>query len=239
MSMAFRLQSIKIYWYLVSVFILFTMTIVMLGYFFYEYQKKTIKQEKKDQLNAIADLKAQQIINWREERIGDAMVIFENQFLLSNIHQWLENPSDSIRRGKILTWMTSLQKHFGYKEIDLLDTKGTLRLSIPEGNRHTCSYTQAMTEEAIRTKRIVFMDLHKSDNNDEIHLGIAIPLLVPKGDDIIPIGVLHLLIDPYQFLYPLIQSWPTPSPTAESLLVRREGEEAMFLNELRHRKNTP
>ena len=98
--MAFRLQSKEYYWYLVSVFILFTMTIVMLGYFFYEHQKKTIKQEKKDQLNAVVDLKVQQIINWRKERIGDAMIIFENQFLLSGIHQWLENPSDSIRRGK-------------------------------------------------------------------------------------------------------------------------------------------
>src|SRR4030067_1562796 len=154
MSMAFRLQSKNNYWYLVSVFILFTMAIIMLGHFFYEHQKNTIKQEKKDQLDAIADLKAQQIINWRKERIGDAMVIFEKQFPISNIHQWLENPSDSIRKGKILTWWTSLQKHFGYKEIDLLDTKGNLRLSIPGGDRSICSYTQEMTGEAIRTKRI-------------------------------------------------------------------------------------
>jgi PAS domain S-box-containing protein len=236
--MAFRFQSKKIYWLSVSVFFLFSMAIVMLGYFFYEHQKKIIKQEKRDQVDAIADLKAQQIINWREDRIGEAKVIFENQFLLSNIHQWLENPSDSIQRGKVLTWMTSLQKYLGYEEIDLLDTKGTLRLSILERDRHTCSYTQAMTGEAIRTKKIVFIDLHRSNNNDEIHLGIAIPIFVPKGDDIIPIAVLHLLMDPYQFLYPLIQSWPTLSSTAESLLIRREGEEVLFLNELRHRKNT-
>ena len=45
-------------------------------------------------------------------------------------------------------------------------------------------------------------------------------------------------IDPNQFLYPLIQTWPTPSPSAETLLVRREGDEVVYLNELRHRKNT-
>ena len=47
-----------------------------------------------------------------------------------------------------------------------------------------------------------------------------------------------LWIDPREFLYPLIQSWPTPSATAETLLVGREGDSVVFLNELRHRKNT-
>ncbi|MCC6123667.1 MAG: PAS domain S-box protein [Pirellulales bacterium] len=53
-----------------------------------------------------------------------------------------------------------------------------------------------------------------------------------------PFGVLLLEIDPCKFLYPLIQQWPTPSRTAETLLVERQGDEALFLNELRHRKNT-
>lgn len=45
-------------------------------------------------------------------------------------------------------------------------------------------------------------------------------------------------VDPERFLYPLIQSWPVPSETAETLLVRREGDEVVFLNVLRHEKNT-
>ena len=46
------------------------------------------------------------------------------------------------------------------------------------------------------------------------------------------------LINPNVFLYPLIQSWPVPSNTAETLLVRREGDEVVYLNELRHRSGT-
>ncbi|MBZ0157261.1 MAG: hypothetical protein K8I29_13750, partial [Alphaproteobacteria bacterium] len=51
-------------------------------------------------------------------------------------------------------------------------------------------------------------------------------------------GVLFLRINPYDFLYPFIQSWPTPSPTAETLLVRSGGDKVVFLNELRHKKGT-
>ena len=47
-----------------------------------------------------------------------------------------------------------------------------------------------------------------------------------------------LEINPYDFLFPFIQTWPSSSRTAETVLLRREGKEVVFLNELRHRKNT-
>lgn len=51
------------------------------------------------------------------------------------------------------------------------------------------------------------------------------------------IGVMMFRIDPVRFLYPQIQSWPVPSATAETLLVRKDGDNVV-LNELRHRKGT-
>ena len=45
-------------------------------------------------------------------------------------------------------------------------------------------------------------------------------------------------IDPDKYLYPFIKHWPVPSETAETLLIRREGNEAVFLNELRFQTNT-
>ena len=53
------------------------------------------------------------------------------------------------------------------------------------------------------------------------------------------VGVMMFRIDPALFLFPQIQSWPVPSRTAETLLVRRDGDNVVFLSELRHRKGTP
>ena len=39
-------------------------------------------------------------------------------------------------------------------------------------------------------------------------------------------------------LHPLIQTWPVPSKTAESLLIRQEGDKVVYLNELRFKKNS-
>jgi len=44
--------------------------------------------------------------------------------------------------------------------------------------------------------------------------------------------------DPETYLYPLLNLWPTPSRTAETLLVRRDGNYALFLNELKFQKKT-
>src|SRR4030042_1059975 len=51
------------------------------------------------------------------------------------------------------------------------------------------------------------------------------------------LGVLVLKVDPEKYLYPFIVRWPTASRTAETLIVRRDGNDALFLNELRFQKN--
>jgi PAS domain S-box-containing protein len=57
-------------------------------------------------------------------------------------------------------------------------------------------------------------------------------------NDTLILGLLALRIDPKKILFPLIQSWPTQSKSAETLLLRRDGDEIVYLNQLRHLKNT-
>ncbi|MEM5785809.1 MAG: PAS domain S-box protein, partial [Syntrophobacteraceae bacterium] len=52
------------------------------------------------------------------------------------------------------------------------------------------------------------------------------------------LGLMVLLANVDNSLYPLVQSWPTPSPTAETLLVKIDRGEVVVLNDLRHRENT-
>ena len=68
---------------------------------------------------------------------------------------------------------------------------------------------------------------------------IYIDAIAPILDDSSqPIAIVVLRSKAEDFLYPLIQKWPTPSKTAETLLVRRDGDSVLYLNELRHRSNT-
>ncbi len=231
----------KIYWSLVLAFLLFSMAIGMAGYFFYENQKESLKQEKWEQLGAISDLKVRQIVNWRKERLEDGVIISESPFIAHRIQQWLQDQKTTGAEREIIDWMASLQRpqqYQNYQSVLLLDAKGVGRLSFPEGEKVLGPFSKALALEAARSKKVILSDFYRDENSNVIRLSLLVPLFIQRTGSPVTVAVMLLRIDPQQFLYPLIQSWPTPSHTSETLLVRREGEEVLFLNELRHRKNT-
>jgi signal transduction histidine kinase len=95
-----------------------------------------------------------------------------------------------------------------------------------------------LVAEAIHSKEPILGDLERSEAAERIYLNLVAPLLTGDETGGVAVGAVLVRIDPNQFLYPLIRSWPIPSPTAETLLVRREGNEVVFLNDLRHQENT-
>jgi PAS domain S-box-containing protein len=235
--MVVQLKSIRTLWQFILIFLILALGIGVSGYQYYERQKKQIKIDKQNELSAIANLKANQIASWRKERLGDAKIISESNFFIHHLREWLKTEERSELRQEILDWMISFRKNFNYAGIFLFDEKGLDRLSVAEENEPAGFYAQAFVAGVIQTRKIIFTDLFRDKTTNHIHLYILIPLIL-KERDTLPFGVLLLKILPDQFLYPLIQSWPTPSYTAESMLVRREGDEVVFLNELRHQKNT-
>ena len=234
-------QLKKIYWSLLLVFFIFSVAISTAGYLFYKNQKKRFKQEKWDQLGAIADLKVSQIVNWRKERIQDGEIIFESPFIASLIQQWFKDPKTPGAEKEIFRWMKSLQRSEqdqSYQGVLLLEPKGDIRLSVPGGEKVLDPFSKKLVLEAARNKSVMLSDLYWDETSKVIRLSLLVPILLHRGGNPVPVAVVLLRIDPQRFLYPLIQKWPTPSRSAETLLIRREGEEVVFLNELRHQKNT-
>ena len=91
--------------------------------------------------------------------------------------------------------------------------------------------------KTLHSNHVVMSDLHRSRFTGEIHLDLAIPLgngLASPGADAPPLGVVDIEVDPRVFLYSRIEKWPVPSETGKTLLIRREGNEVVFLNELAH-----
>ena len=105
-------------------------------------------------------------------------------------------------------------------------------LSLDPGLTALEANTRQLAAEAVASGKAVYGDLFVSSKPKKPRIDVAATIL---DDDGRPAAVLVLRIDPEQFLYPLIQSWPTPSQTAETLLIRKDNEDVLFLNQLRHR----
>jgi PAS domain S-box-containing protein len=228
----------KVPYHLILIFLVLSLTIWAAGYYYYQKQIQEIRKEKAEDLTAIADSKVGQIVNWRKERLGDTGIIFNNPLVIPHIQQFLEKSSPE-NRQLLFDCLNSLINQYKYKSIILLDVKGKIRLNIPAEREIIGPDAKKLMEEALRNKKVVFSDLYKNRAINIIRLTLVIPILPLKGQNKNePGGVLLLRIDPYKFLYDLIQTWPTPSKTAETVLFRREGDEVVFLNELRHKKDT-
>ena len=223
---------------LLIIFVVLIIVVNILCFFYFENQKDHIKKEKQNELMAIADLKIDQIVNWRNERLADLSAVLDNPLIISQLYHWLRDPKANRQKEEILTWMKSLHGHSRYDRVIIVNSEQSIQLLMPEGQDILGPNDKRLISESMKSGRMIFSDLYSSKFAKATRLSLVAPIAPPGQNSGIPEGAFLMRIDPYAFLYPLIQSWPTPSRTAETTLVRREGNEVVFLNELRHLSNT-
>ena len=201
------------------------------------------REEAMIELTQVADLKSAQISSWYAERRSDAALILKTPAIVAQISQSLERPPDGAVPSDLLAWMEAMRSGYGYRHIAIYDSDGRLRASVPPSSDLPVPPHDVEFQKSLLSHEIAIADLRRDPgtgdaNPSDIHLNIWLPIRSSAKGAGLAVGALLLQVDPERFLYPLIQSWPTPSRTAETILVRREGNEVVFLNDVRHRPDT-
>jgi PAS domain S-box-containing protein len=225
-------------WPILALFLVITICSIIAGILYYNYQKKNLLTEKQRELSAISYLKIRQITQWRLERINDGKFLGENILLVREFSEFLKNPTSLTLRKNIIQSLKSLTENFDYKNAFIIEKSGNVRLAYPEEDTLIGDHLKQLLPGIIKQRENVLTDLHKVNRISFVHLDLVVPLIDHTMNDTLVLGLLALRVDPRQVLYPLIESWPTPSKSAETLLLRREGDEIVYLNELRHLKNS-
>lgn len=198
---------------------------------FYSKLGQELKRNRTDTLSAVASLKVDQITKWREERISDATIIAGASMMQSLIEQAQYESGGNQAAGEMATFLAFMKQQYGYTKIEYFVT-GTGRKELTAG----VQYVDELLEKAATERKVVFSDIYQEGGPSGEEPRISV--IVPFSSSSISLGMLHFQIDPRHFLYEFIQTWPFASRTAETLLVRREGNEVVFPNALRHRKDT-
>ena len=204
------------------------------GAWFYTSQEQQLRQKAEDDLLAIAELKASQIAAWRGERLANAAILTESPFFTAGVSDWLANPQGAIQ-ADILRRFRSMQVNYAYYDVLLADTTGRVLLSLNNGPGLLYEDTMRALAAAFERRQPVMSNLHIGPGDLPPHLDLLSPLFAGSGPDAEPFGAVILRVDASQFLYPLLQTWPTQSASAETLIVRQDGDSVLFLNELRLR----
>jgi PAS domain S-box-containing protein len=227
---ALGIQFVRFLVMFISVFVLLAIGLTVTGYVYYRNYEKQIRAQTESQLSAIAQLKVNELVDWRTERIADGIILVNNSSFAALVQACLENPSDTRTQAEIQVWLDNYQMYGQYDRVRLLDIHGKVLLSSPKGLPSVAPAVAQSIPHVLQSKQVTLVDFYRDATNGRVYMTVLIPVLDANAESI---GIVSLRVDPSLYLYPYIKEWPTPSTSAETLLVRRDGNDVLFLNDLK------
>lgn len=122
---------------LLLIFIILAFGIVTSGYIAYLNYEKNYRAKAEQELSAVAELKVDQLVQWRKERLGDANVFYKNIVFSGLAKRYFANQTDADAKKKIKALMRQVQSAYSYSRICLHDAAGVERMAIPEEKIHS------------------------------------------------------------------------------------------------------
>jgi len=206
-----------------------------LGFWFYQAEKGEITHKQLQALTAVGELKARQIQQWRKERVAEVERTAKDGQTRKAISVFLADPASPNARRELQQCLREEVTEQDSGTALLFDVKGNLLASTDDAVGPADEATRKAIGEALSGNKGVVSDFYRTPDN-VVHIDFAAS--VPDEDQQ-PQAVLILRHEAKNYLYPLLQEWPVPSRSAETLLTQRDGDEVVFLSQLRHRGDPP
>ena len=207
------------------------LALTALGIFYNVRQQEELELAR---LRAIADLKAQQIVGWLRERRNDANFIARARYLAEAYGRW-HGHRDAASGERLRQDLLEFIQYNGFHGAKLLDAGATQVFWDSENSPGVVTpELRAAAERAWREHQPIHVGPYL-DAGNRLHLDFVVALPVARVA-VGPSVVLH--VDLRAGLFPQLQTWPGPSRSGEVVWFRRDGDDLLFLNELRHRADT-
>jgi PAS domain-containing protein len=129
----------------------------------------------------------------------------------------------------VAAWYRQIRERHQYADVLVVSPRGELLFSAAGQRGSLNPPTAEAASRALAGGRAVLSDMYRG-RDGRIYLDAAAPIPAPGG------AAAFVLCSDAETLYPLVREWPGSTRTAEALLVRREGDDALFLSDLRHER---
>lgn len=226
-------ESTKIRWIWLSIFVAVSgLTLVGL-YAFHSYEFEQIGFQRFSALQSDSQSKTERIYQWREQRLGDASRIVSDHSFQENMNKLFREPGNTELKAVLGSWVENSSKSNDFNYIVILDTKGN-RLISYEPQPVTLSTTEKLAiEKAVMDGLPVLTDLYRSSLGG-VQLGIVVPVKDHSGH---PHAVVVFGENASSHLDVLTGFYTKHSKTAETYLVRKDGDYVLFLTDLRFKND--
>ncbi len=221
---------------LIIILIAVNLLVLITGGVIYRDQKKSFRTSIEENLNAIANLKIHSVTEWLKDRDLTVKSMVENQAFYEHFVSYSEN--GGIKDLEHLnSWLRTMLIDTNYDQA-ILYNQDRIPIAVqprfthligPEFNR--------LLKTKMAADSTQFIDIYE-DPKGVFHMGLLISIKDFTNPGM-PKGYVFIRINPETFLYPYLQEWPVISKTAETLIGKRNGDSAVFLNRLRFDSEAP
>ena len=209
----------------------------------FQDERKVLREQLLRQLTSIVELKEEQIVVWLKERQADARMLSVNKLNQDHVTAVIspETPPEqqNILRGFLDDSLISLQQsRHGYIEVTMVGIDGMVISAtdpalIGTQTAHDIAFQNTL--DAANGEYI--QDIHFDPKTNIVGMafghtmyGINLQTGAERSDIV---AVVITIVDMEETIYPLIGAWPGLGETGETLLVRADGNNTLFLNNLR------
>ena len=201
----------------------------------YQQREQRYHHQIEGGLRAISLLQVRNVTDWRRQHIADAAALADDGLFAQAAARWHAAPSEALQEP-LRERLRSFVEHGGYSAAFWVDAQGTLRLGPQGALQGTLALPeQQALRQALAQAEPVAVELHR----DAAFAFAIFGVLAPVFDGDTPLGAVWLVSDARTQLFPQVESWPSASRSAESLLVQRDGDELVYVSPLRHRSDAP
>jgi PAS domain S-box-containing protein len=156
---------------------------------------------------------------------------------MRQLYRFLTDENNRVLRSDLIHDLKAFVENYDYGSALFVDRNMKVKLFYPDQDSVIGDYLMARLPDVMSKGEIVITDIHSSVKVSFTHLDLIVPLKGPDPADSSVFGAVVLRIDPQETIFPLIRTWPLISKTSEAFLVRREGDEIVYLNKVRYADN--
>ncbi|HYD41559.1 MAG TPA: PAS domain S-box protein [Anaeromyxobacter sp.] len=196
----------------------------------YRSEATAFRQGRAAELDALAALKVDQVIQWRSEKVAAAeSLAADASYQMQELR--LAATRSQPPSAQVEAWLAGMQRAGDVVGVGLVNAAGEFQVSAGAGiaEGHTPTRIRGALVIAEATGEAWFSDFQ------EDRIGMHVDVIAPVRLAGELAGGIFLRIDPQRRLFPMLLQWPVPSSlSAETVLARADGDGARVLNRLRH-----
>jgi two-component system, sensor histidine kinase and response regulator len=178
------------------------------------------RQEQAALLEAVADLRANQLAHWMDERMAQAHFAASGS-IGTSLAAWLDK-HDHAALDELNWRLARFRTASASQAILVLDTGGTV-IAATDDHAQASAAMATTTAQAMATNKVT-INVHAPASDglgDHGHVDLVAPLALSGNP---PRGALVMRLDYDGFVNPTLARWPLPSVTAGTVLLRRGGQ---------------